>query len=443
MNAGRQRSAAYYPQLWKDRRDDAGKIIVRLMRAAKKQTRTIPGDNAVRLGWTLNFRNDLDFRVLGARSCNGSLNQSAIMRVLSMMLAEDRDATVEEFERVRAQLLSKPKPNGAAAPTWNFAFPFLIKTGSGVKLPTRIISRGRCFTLRLWERVVTQIGRKRIRRAMQKCRTPDAEEDPSYGLVVSETGPTAASAWTQIEPSLDCLRAALELSAGLMGKSFSSHEGPMHRIPHPQRMLAWSSGLEDVEAIEFAVPNARPLGILVLDAKMLRRWQTHLRRFVREPDGNYDLREVVLDSLRLYIQALDAERTPWALVGFWQMAEAMTLSDDQRGSGKAICPRLAFLAQNWGVDPLDAAVILDDLYKKRNAMVHRGRHDRIDQDDVNWLKNFCEVAYTWLAKNATRLHTREALACFFELRAANNSRLAVLKKAIRLVESARHERAGQ
>ena len=444
MQVNRQRSTPNHPQLWKDgRRDDAGKTIARLMVAGKKQPPSISSATAVRFGWTLCFQNDLDFQALGAWSCDDSLNQSAIMRVLSTMLAEHSDATVDEFERIRAQLLSEVKQNAGASATWNFAYPLLIEVDPSIKLPIRLVSRGRRFILRPWGRVLREIGARRAGAAIKNRPSAGRAEIPSYCLVVSEWGPDSGSAWAQIEPSLDCLRAAIEFSVGFMGKSFRSHEGPMHRVPRPQWMLTWGSGLETVEAIEFAVPNAKPLGSLRLDAKVLDRCQTHLRRFVQEPDRDNDARRVVLDSLRLYIQALDAERTAWAFVGFWQMAEAMTLGEDHYGSGNTTCPRLAAFSQDWGIDQCDAEDILKSLYKKRNEMVHRGRHERIEQDDVNWLKNFCEMAYVWLAKNATKLKTRDALAFFFELRSANDSRIEASKRAVQLVESARRNRAGK
>jgi len=59
---------------------------------------------------------------------------------------------------------------------------------------------------------------------------------------------------------------------------------------------------------------------------------------------------VVVDGLRLYSQALQARLPYGRLLGFWQLAETLTLSEKSGGKTDTVCNRLVAFRHFWSDD---------------------------------------------------------------------------------------------
>ena len=147
------------------------------------------------------------------------------------------------------------------------------------------------------------------------------------------------------------------------------------------------------------------------------------------------LRRIAIEALRLYVQALDERENHLAFLSLWQGLELLTRKAEGQSETEVV-ERVAgiFFNNPTIVDPLWI------LLRKRNKLVHEGRADLIEQDDVNILKSIVERMIGSYLVLAQRLRDEGELIFLYQQATAERRTLrrrsAILRGMIREAEKA-------
>lgn len=407
--------------------------LVRLVEAADKPAAVRVSVDGSTHHWAQSLRNEMDFRLLEAMAAGKQLRRSDLILTLSAMLDEHSRPTPAESERIFAKRAAKALDKGVRL--YEFVVPFYATLKPGIRLPIRFDVLQNKYTLARWDRVTKQFNSSELLKALRLPRDIHKIPNPTLCWLVEKTATSAVEGAQALESSFDALRGILELTLGFLGTRFRFPEGPLRCVPHPPWILALDKATGCIQYLHFGFrfekldPKSGP-GV---SRKMLEAWKSNVSHIAQPPNDNNDIRKTIIDAVRLYALALDADRTHWAFIGFWQMAEALTLVEDSRSAGERICPRIASFSSSLGLDHREILHVLKDLYEQRNQAVHLGVHERIDDGGVNLLKNFCEIALGWIMQNRRKIEDRRTLARFYELNTANDANIKSLQRAIGLV----------
>jgi len=126
---------------------------------------------------------------------------------------------------------------------------------------------------------------------------------------------------------------------------------------------------------------------------------------------------------------MDARFQHLCLLGFWQLAEAITHSETVGGNTDKVVARLAWHGIGIGLKASGYRETLAVLGKKRNDIVHRGIHD-VQDDDINILKFACEVAIEWLIRIQKTLPSTAHIEHYYRLRDMNNTDLEAVRDCV-------------
>ncbi len=185
--------------------------------------------------------------------------------------------------------------------------------------------------------------------------------------------------------------------------SFSSHQKPRRKIPHPHWYIFHKStgsldgGHFETEEYDQATP-------FDLNVVGFERLQQIAHILANEPDQSSTI-SIISDCLRLYVQAMDERFRYACFLAFWQLAEALTLSETRRGDTADVVKRLAWHGERLGLKASGYTETLKTYSKKRNDIVHRGIRE-VEDGDVNLLKSACETALQWLMKQHVKCAPR-------------------------------------
>jgi len=151
--------------------------------------------------------------------------------------------------------------------------------------------------------------------------------------------------------------------------------------------------------------------------------------------GSDVLRRVLLEALRLYVRALDERENHLAFFSLWQSLELLT----RKGEGQSETEVVERIAGVFFNNP----TIVDTLrilMRKRNKLVHEGRADLIEQDDVNILKTTVERMISFFIYLAPKLHSEGEMIFFYQQATADRDtiqrRFRILQEMIKEAESA-------
>jgi hypothetical protein len=411
--------------LWdNDKRQSAYKVISRLLAAQTDR------------GWETSWQHSLDTFAIQALS-KGKVKAGHVLSVLARM----RNLGVEipdQFEPQFVALIDENRQEQLSGiKQWQFLFPFRIELDRKIKLPFSLNCLGVEFVFRPWNEVLDEIGHERLKPALVRVsHRPYPNLSRSLCLTVSVGSHDFWSAWKKLEPAFDTLRGVIEINVNVGSTRYSSNPLPRRKVACP----AWPIGIADShpEFANFYVPelndNDSAYKLREIDLKWIKR---SLKLIARIPDDG-SLQGLLVDCLRLYSQAMDANFNHECFLSLWRLAEAMTLAERQQGSKKVVCSRLAWLGRDGSnTDWTYLRDVLDWLYKKRNEAVHRGLHTDIEDEDVNVLKICCDMSLSWLSGQAKTLPTANHLEQFYVLLNQSEAGLVAITKAVKHVKRVR------
>jgi hypothetical protein len=104
------------------------------------------------------------------------------------------------------------------------------------------------------------------------------------------------------------------------------------------------------------------------------------------------------------------------LIGFWQLAELLTLSERTSGKTDVVCEKLAAYKQIFLPDGIGLKLALHEIADKRNHAVHRGIYHNIRDEDVQLLKMICETAFAFIFAHRKSIRTLEDLDLYYQFR---------------------------
>lgn len=270
--------------------------------------------------------------------------------------------------------------------------------------------------------------------------------DPSATVVTLEVnGFPLDHVWQCVSPAFEALRGAIEwsLHAGVVRLGGSAQLGS---VPHP--------------TFAVCIPEKGPASVMTFSE--VPDWEVEQEKCAREGDRNAlhavfefgrlfperpsrnSIDSLIADLLRLYGQAMEQRFVHGAALGFWQMAEALTLEKKDRGAGDKVVARLAWFERFMVNAPTDASsVVLRMMLVKRNAAVHQGLHFRWEQLDLVLLKEFCEAGLRWLIRSREFLGTHSKLGTWWEHMHRDEKELKSRASVIaRLRRELRQQKAG-
>jgi hypothetical protein len=391
-------------------------------------------------GWEWNWTNNVAFAELASSASDPGLNATTAMPVFGEMQGEGC-GRVEDFEAifVRQQARRVAHLNQSKV-RWRFFVPMNVTPSPALPRRARIRILGENFTFLLPESVAHQLKREDKKvlasAALLGMKTHTAVESvPEVFLAVSRTAAAMETAWQDVEPAFDALRGMLVLLRHYReARIFSSLPKPRSAIPHPLWMIATRPGAPAQWVGLIAEAGGQDTAF-----ELTAQWFQTLRknsRFLRERPERTSILSLIADGLRLYSQAMDARFGYQCLLGFWQLAEAITRVEARGGKTKTVVERLARHGTELGLKGSGFRYTLDSISDKRNEIVHHGILD-VGRQDVNVLKLACEAALSWLIVQRDYLPTLMHLDKYYELRDIGASQLTALKECIAYIEAIR------
>jgi len=403
--------------LWDDAdRPDAQAMLTRLIETVTAK------------GWTLDAQFYHDHLALPALA-KRRLTFAEISRTVMRMKEQNR-STLDDFEKVFAQLGAEDRLGDLLGkPNWRFFLPLDMTLASEITGRVTITVLGKQFHFGSWKSAIRRMGKDKFQAAARFVTSLSKANLKGVCLNVSERGFGNQEAWEVVDPAFAVLRGSFEAAFGFWQRNFSSPPQARRKLPCPQWFVALSSH-GNVEPMRFVVEESgRPSQNFVLKRAELEAIK-RIAGFHREVPAEKSTEALLADCLRLYVQAMDA-RMPYAcLLGFWQLAEALTLSEGFGGEVDKVCVRLLWFSRAWRIKTEGMLRLLKSIGAKRNDVVHRGIGAAVTDDDVNTLKTICESGMSWLRGVYRDLPTVEHIRQFYQLRSRGDSSLDSLEDAL-------------
>jgi hypothetical protein len=327
-------------------------------------------------------------------------------------------------------------------PIWQFIVPFHLRFSDPIDLPYRFTSVGKRASLTKWESLCRRYGESRLNLGLRHLVARKDNLVPNYCLLFKGKGEDPYSAWGEVETAYDTARGMFEFLVSRRRFMLSSPPKPQHRIPHPPWVLAVKEITREVDGFYFAVESfdLDPGSPIEVKSDLMVYGRKYLREVVGNPKSN-STRELIGSSFRLYAQAMDARHNHQAFLGFWQLLETIAIATDQQSSGEQVSKRITAIVMKQSNAKLEAlGEIIRDLRQRRNEIVHRGSHERIDSDDVKLLKLFAEIGIEWLTEVRKKLPTHTHLDKYFQHMSANSVSLTATKQAVRVIDRERRSK---
>jgi len=352
------------------------------------------------------------------------------------------ESSLPAFQAALAAELTKREIEyrAKAGPCWfilPIKFPLDLKEG-----PPRVIQiLGRRFAFMRIENLREYLG-PATNDAEVREQIMLSEPMPPTVVCVGGEGFPIEFVFDTVAPAFDALRGAMELSLHFgQARMMVGPSEPWGRVPHPKQLFCLREG-KPVDGLGFVgTPDWEPNSRL-RDCDRLLESLEEVAGLIAETPAEGSIDELLGDLLRLYTQAMEQSESIQQLMGFWQMAEAMTLKKDEKGAGERVVARLSWFGQFLSVEPKDAVrIVLSSIMEKRNEAVHRGLHGQVDQQDVNMLKLVCEVGLDWLLSNRASLPTRAHLGHWWAHTSADAASLIALREVTLFIE--RHRATNQ
>ncbi len=367
-------------------------------------------------------------RALQAWSDNRIDGDSIIMKVLTRM-KEHGLGTTEEFEKIHGEIRAEwARESNSQRGRWEFFIPFVAKLADDMPRAASVTLLDTAFVFDKWEDAEGKLGPENVKRAFANDFLK-VEQRPETCLSLTAEGVNSIHAWNGVTPAFDLFRGLLEYIYGFGRRSMifgGGNKSKRATFPIPKWLLARSAN-QAIEVLRFDTNALPTTAVQTLNAQGFGQLVTAAGRF-STPSSKNSTTTLLADAFRIYAQALDEPFRHTCLLGLWQMAETLTLSN--RGDTRIVCARLvATVERRMQPPPTGLPEILDDIAVKRNRMVHNGIHD-IDDDDINILKLICEMALRSVMQAADKLPTKEHLNHFLALSCRAKTDLQTMGEAL-------------
>ena len=370
------------------------------------------------------------------------LSDDCVLIVVRHMVERHKSRLVD-FEKLYDRHIRRQNAHQARKRRkWTFLIP--INTVLPTNGALRLSILGIVFRLMRCDQAIRLVGTRRAGKIepFLKLKQHPVTSRIQTCIVVDGHGSNHVNAWyDEIDSAFDALRGVFEISHSFSRVGFRlGKQRRRAKIPMPPWAFAFSLR-QPWELIPFlaGVPiNNEPLELIRERLKPIRIWASILRRPVH-PRSSIAL---LVDALRLYAQAFDAEADFQCCLGLWQLAESLTLASAYQGEGTRVARRLSWFGQYFSLDPTALNHILLGVFSKRNDIVHAGLQ-RANETDINVLKLCCEAAMDWILTHRSRISTREHLEEFYERIRRSDAELQTTANVTRVVQSFKKKVAPQ
>lgn len=232
--------------------------------------------------------------------------------------------------------------------------------------------------------------------------------------VVRGHGRDSRHAWQHCGDSWEIARGILELSWGAFSShlSFGVDPEPPARLRSPRgAYLLGSSGQWEHSLFGYQFPVMPSRGQVLQLSDQARKNAEFLAHRVRACHDVNTVLGVWGRCMAIYNQAMEQPFAYAQWLHLWQCAERLAYpvdSDDsdagslssRRGDTATVCRRLAVLFGGFAPEQPDVTVALGAVASLRNDIVHRGRHDHVEQEHVNFLKFVLDGSLIWVQNNS-------------------------------------------
>ena len=411
--------------LWKNKvQDRAQKVITRLLKARNKD------------GWPVSVTNHINFYALCGCARADNLDFIMTMRVLSAMKKKNLSA-VEEFEHTYFDLTNAAK--NLKKYQWTSFIPLKLVWPDGV-FSKQITLFGITFKFHRLDFAKNKIGKNNLENILKQIKLSTGwklKELPDCWITCSSSYVDFIQSWRDIAFSLYGLRSLIDLSVSAFRFKHSWPFQPRFYLSFPLYVIGLSkSGQTDFYYFQKGYDESKEKPFVV--KQQAWAWIQDNAKRLRKPLRDNSIELLISECLRLYSQSLDDITSNLCFLSFWQMAEAITLSQNFGGKTETVCNRLAWFGRGLkGMDISSLKDALSFIAHNRNEIVHRGRDSDTDQRMIHILQMACNLGLFWLLDNMHSFKTVNDLELYYQCYSKNNAEIHSLENAIRNVKKTR------
>lgn len=231
-------------------------------------------------------------------------------------------------------------------------------------------------------------------------------------------------------------KGVLEFSLGYLGgRIFSTHESPRAVIPHPKWIIEEEGEKFNLLEIETDIHDDTKQLNLKID--VFNKIKKNFDIFKNKSE-NESTEELISVCLRQYSAAKDVKYSELAFLGYWQVAETITLVSNRKfgGNNQKVINRLSYFSKFLLKNKIDLTYTLSQILSVRNDFVHRGEYE-LNESILNFLKYHCDVGIMWLINNRKKLPTIFHIDHFYSWNVENDKNINRMKEVIRFIENLR------
>jgi hypothetical protein len=358
-----------------------------------------------------------------------------VLAALERMLANG-ETSLEAFEkRVHECKEDKLKERQKIqVQEWTFIIPFQIKFQNNP--PPKFQVRGVRFEFFTSQQTSKKIGKPKNRPYdLRMDRILCSEPYQSY-IVFRSKAYDKSAAWRKVHEQFETLLGIFEFTLNFgINKAHHGQDNPAHtHFPRPKWVISYSdqSGPQ-LQWFLTEYGNYKELPTKALDDKQTLALIKNGAPFRKIAEKN-SIERLIDNGLILYAQALDGRLPHARLLGLWQMAEALTLSERSGGRTDVVCNRLLVFDSLFCTCKSALKAALLRVAKRRNDVVHRGERYVVKENHEHTLKLAVESFLYHLIAYRKKIRTQNALEQYFNIHARNKSEFQALKDALRLTK---------
>jgi hypothetical protein len=383
-------------------------------------------------GWPWGTKVDLATQELAARFVGDNNQSGPVMRALEKMDEEGETSAsyfAKEVENFRST------SNSGDDESWKIFIPVQIELGENIPQNFNLKICGTKFSFE-------KVGW--VSENFSFDPTDREELGKAAGILVDDTNiesfvtatcraENRKNAWKEIESSFDAFKGFTEFQFNIGGRSWGGDD-PRALVPHPKWYLAQSESGR-IEVSTFIVSKNKVIEPVSISEKEVEAFQER-SVFMKEVPQEKTTESLIVDSLRLYSQAMDHRFRDGCFLGLWQVLETIALSDEVNGKTRKIRARVEWHGDRLGLPGSGIRNTLNVLADKRNDVVHRGIKC-IEDDDINVLKILVETALYWLIGVKSDLPTVRHLSTYYKFRTAGDTEIDSVSDTLDYIQDAR------
>lgn len=328
-------------------------------------------------------------------------------------MAESGLTSIDDFEiSYFNQLTSLGGKSNKRDITWTFLIPVYFQKYQTSKDRTSFCVLGKNFSLVEGFNAKQLLNKHQIQ--LQKIGINLRTKPPAFWRVKAK-GKNWIQAWSDIDPAYETLNGIFELTLGFGNRQFgwSIHPKSASYTETARWILALSK--TEIQAAHIMVDSTTPEKTQTFRNEILNSVAKNAALFKGKKTKN-STKDILANGLQLYSQALRETMPHRRLIGFWQLAELLTLSEKSSGKTDIVSERLAGHNQLFLADGIGLKHALQEIGTKRNTIVHRGVYDKASSTDVDLLKLVCESAFAFILKHINKFKTVEDLDLYYQHR---------------------------